>query len=111
MYPLLKKDQLDVPYVSLVLFLMVALQVFSASRSKLQPNAATVFTIWKTAFILGAGAIHLMVAIFEPPSRYPYLFDAAITSFAFLHFALYFAYAMRQQWAEYQRQRPIHKQE
>lgn len=48
-------------------------------------------------------ALHLVAAALPSPERYPFLFDAAITTWAFLHFALLFIYTNAQQWREYRR--------
>lgn len=59
-----------------------------------------------TVSLVVAAVLQLAAELVPPPERYPFLFDAAITAWAFLHFALLFVYTNAQQWLEYKRSAP-----
>lgn len=114
MWPLLKKDGLGLAYV--------AVAAFFVSISK-QTSAATVTTFGRTSVeaksarqattaflqhlvmdcgtgisLVGALLIHAATMAFPAPARYPYLHDAAFTTYAFAHFILIWGYLNWRQW-------------
>jgi len=57
------------------------------------PRAARRIRFATRAFVCaGTGTLHLLELVFEPPARWPYLHDLAVTTFCFCLFSLAFAY-------------------
>ena len=132
MYPLLKKDGLTLAYLGTTAFYwaatvlapaaadgLLATEAGGAQRQAQQTRggggarrrdwpAAVELLLRRGPAVSLAGCLALQAgeALAPPPERYPFLWDAAITSWAFLHFAALFAYTNAQQWREYRRAAP-----
>jgi len=92
MFPLLKRDGLQVAYWGCLAGFLALLGGGSAWR-----GAGT----WRVAAGLSAAGgllLHALEALFEPPARLPYLFSLAFTSYAFAHFAAFALYTNWRQW-------------
>lgn len=111
MWPLLKKDGLAIPYVAVAaLFVAIAQQASAEGRSSVvaaplkgdrQARATPQHRGMAYAAglsLLGAMLIHAAASLFPAPARYPYLHDAAYTTYAFAHFIPVWGYLNWRQW-------------
>jgi len=92
MFPLLKRDGLQVAYWGCLAGFLALLGGGTAWR-----GAGT----WRVAAGLSAAGgllLHALEALIEPPARLPYLFNLAFTSYAFAHFAAFALYTNWRQW-------------
>ncbi len=97
MYPLLKKDNLSLAYVGLLLFWAAFTLPERAApkersrrpgrRNNLEDLIADVLPVLFRIFVGLALGIHAAAAVLNPPKRLPYMFDALITVLSFLQFA------------------------
>jgi alpha-1,3-glucosyltransferase len=106
MLPLLKKDGLTLAYLATTALCGGAVLALrpaaahgwgsaaadAAARAPLRRAAA--------ASVAAMGALQVAGALVAPPTRYPFLFDAAVVTWAFLHFAALFAHTNVAQWRE-----------
>ena len=104
MFPLLRRDDLVLPYFALLtlFFLLPKCPARSISNSAqttvYKPfqfvNASTL----KKCSLLGAAIFHLLYLFVQPPVRYPFLFEAFLTSYAFAHFLVLVICTNCKQW-------------
>lgn len=99
MYPLLKKDGLTLAYIALMLLWgAMTWPAMGEERTQQQTGASSEqrqereSERWRSMLLIGlfmsvglAGGIHLAPFILQVPEKYPYIFDAVITSYSFLH--------------------------
>ncbi len=99
MYPLLKKDGLTLAYIALMLLWgAMTWPAVGEERKEYQtvasrnPEQERESEWWRRVLLIGlyvsvglAAAIHAAPLIWKAPKQYPYIFDAMITSFSFLH--------------------------
>ena len=111
MWPLLKRDGLEIPYVGVAaLFFAIAQrastgpvpsQSISVSNEgkQVRGNLQQRRMVYGAACsFLGAALIHVSAWHFPAPVRYPYLHDAAFTAYSFAHFVLVWGYLNWRQW-------------
>ncbi len=123
MYPLLKKDGLSLAYAAVLLLwgglLLLAPHVLlntsnaalkspgshtDTSQQQQQQWRAAVGVLMRHGPVVSAcvaGIIHAAAAAVLPPLRYPYLFDALIVSWSFLHLALLLVFTNVEQLMEF----------
>lgn len=119
MFPLLKKDGLSLPYLAVPLLycaavLLVQTGLLSGRRREARPAPGLAglppmraALRWGPAVSVAVAAVlHAVAAAVQPPPQYPFLWDAAMMTWSFLHFAALFAYTNAEQWLEFQRARP-----
>jgi alpha-1,3-glucosyltransferase len=105
MFPLLKKDGLWLAYLSSLLFWGAAVWPNTAAlvsvtvrprRTSEKTDTQGITRLWPArlggltlakASLLVCLVLHALAALFQPPKRLPFLYDALITAFAFVHFA------------------------
>jgi alpha-1,3-glucosyltransferase len=120
MWPLLSRDGLQLAYVATLIVFAALLPAPTSNRehsfsgvdavrsgfaeAKVQPRPAIASTAQRTrglpslakrvllGSLLGAMLIHAAQLLVLPPVRYPFLWDALFTAYAFLHLALAFLY-------------------
>ena len=99
MYPLLKKDGLTLAYIALMLLWgAMTWPAVGEERKEYQTEASRdqeqerESEEWRRVLLIGlyvsvgvAAGIHAAPLIWKAPKQYPYIFDAMITSFSFLH--------------------------
>ena len=116
MLPLLKKDGLALATVGVTAACHASIQLASVmgaagagSGSKKQRAASTgaLPAAWHQAgfrvSVAGCAAILASAAVLPAPAKLPFLYDALITSWSFLHFAALFVYTNGLQLQEYRR--------
>lgn len=84
MYPLLKKDLLVEAYWGLLLIHLGMVCFCIASLPKKRAADSQWHPLWLS--IISVVGIHVITSSMEPPLRYPYLWDAVMVSWAFVHF-------------------------
>ncbi|XP_010278445.1 PREDICTED: probable dolichyl pyrophosphate Man9GlcNAc2 alpha-1,3-glucosyltransferase isoform X2 [Nelumbo nucifera] len=99
MYPLLLRDHLILPYVSLLALFIL----FNYSPIRRQGRKERGFlSVWKvlliTLLLSCSLVLHLIYLMLKPPERYPFLFDAMIMLLCFSQFVLLAAYTNVKQW-------------
>jgi alpha-1,3-glucosyltransferase len=92
MFPLLRRDGLILPY-----FALLAL-FFLLPKSPTRESSAPTPFILKACSIVGALVLHLLYLFVQPPTRYPFLFEAFLTSYSFAHFVVLVGYTNWKQW-------------
>ena len=99
MYPLLKKDGLTLAYIALMLLWgAMTWPAVGGERTQEQTGASSNrkqerdFERWRSVLLIGlcvfvglAAGIHAAPLFLQAPKKYPYIFDAVITSYSFLH--------------------------
>ncbi|EFN58391.1 hypothetical protein CHLNCDRAFT_19730, partial [Chlorella variabilis] len=111
MAPLLKKDGLTLAAVGATAFCHAAIQLASvaglAGTGEKQRASSTLLKAWQRRLfrlsLAGCVAILAASAVLPPPSRLPFLYDALIVTWSFLHFAALFGYTYMLQLQEYRR--------
>lgn len=119
MLPLLEKDGLVLATVGVTAACHASIQLASVmgtagagSGSKKQRVTSTgaLPTTWHQAgfrvSVAGFAAILVSAAVLPAPAKLPFLYDALITSWSFLHFAALFCYMNGLQLQEYRRAAP-----
>lgn len=131
MYPLLKKDGLSVAYIAVIMVTVgvwILLQhvlhkddeadkmenIHSTSSEKQPQESKNVLSLlidmpcslllcrkspWFS--LTSLACIHGITWIAPLPQKYPFIFDALMVSWAFLHFIAMYVYFYREQWKEY----------
>ncbi|KAF8407821.1 hypothetical protein HHK36_006957 [Tetracentron sinense] len=99
MYPLLCRDHLILPYVALST-LSIILYYSPAGRQGTRERSSP--PLWKvlviSLIILCSIVLHIVYLTFQPPERYPFLFEAVIMLLCFSQFALLTIYTNMKQW-------------
>ncbi|KAG0557903.1 hypothetical protein M758_11G161600 [Ceratodon purpureus] len=104
MFPLLRRDGLILPYFALLalFFLLPKCPARSDNNSaKIAADRPFKFlsaSILKKCSIAGAVILHLLYLFVQPPVRYPFLFEAFLTSYSFAHFLVLVIYTNCKQW-------------
>lgn len=94
MFPLLRRDGLILPYFALLaLFFLLPKSPTKSSRDSTTPF------ILKACSTVGALVLHLVYLFVQPPVRYPFLFEAFLTSYSFAHFVVLVVYTNWKQWS------------
>ena len=108
MYPLLEKDGLQDAYLGLLIIHLGLVCLLwrrgqkgtSSSASELNRKTNKTYSPWSQSPILSLAiiaAIHGIRATVPPPSRYPFLWDALMVSWAFLNFIEVFIHLYKMQ--------------
>lgn len=92
MFPLLRRDGLILPYFALLAFF------FLLPKSPTRASRDSTPFILKACSIAGALVLHLVYLFVQPPARYPFLFEAFLTSYSFAHFVMLVVYTNWKQW-------------
>ncbi|KAK9135766.1 hypothetical protein Syun_015096 [Stephania yunnanensis] len=99
MFPLLRRDQLLIPYVAL--YMLFALLYYCPFRKQDSSGNGSV-NGWKasamTLFLLCSLLLHLIYLTFKPPEKYPFLFEAMIMLLCFSQFVFLAIYSNMKQW-------------
>ncbi|GLJ43800.1 hypothetical protein SUGI_0911850 [Cryptomeria japonica] len=104
MYPLLRRDELTTCYIALLclfilLFYAPVERKMEVSRNdKIQQRAPKFLRLLMQLSFLIIVILHLSYMLLQPPKRYPFIFEALITSFAFSQFAVLAIYTNIKQW-------------
>lgn len=102
MFPLLRRDGLVVPYVALFAlhYLLFYSSIFGIkfSITEGKDSRFPISSLTKASFLIGS-ILNLGYMLLEPPVRYPYIFEAVITAFVFLHLLLLGIYTNLKQWS------------
>lgn len=104
MFPLLRRDDLDLPYfVLLALYFLLPKCPARSSRNSAEtatdkPVKFLSASILKQCSIVGAVSLHILYLYVQPPVRYPFLFEALLTSYSFAHFLVLVIYTNCKQW-------------
>lgn len=90
MLPLLIKDNLLVPFISLSLIYFI----FSNNIEKLIPKQSETSKMYllRNLSLLGCAFITICSIVLKPPIRYPFLWPLVISSYSCLHFVVFFLY-------------------
>ena len=103
MFPLLKKDGLVCAYLGCTI-LWASIAWPGGGREGSSPGTKGQGLQWSGAGTLAVSScvaaltLHVAAALVAPPKRLPYLFDALITAFCFVHFLSAAAYVQLLQW-------------
>jgi alpha-1,3-glucosyltransferase len=98
MFPLLKKDGLTLAYCMVTACSTAAtgcLQKSPEHRSHAAQVASSAAALISVGVMTG---IHAAAAIAPAPVKYPYIYDAAMVSWAFMHFAAVFLFTNAAHW-------------
>ncbi|WOK93716.1 putative dolichyl pyrophosphate Man9GlcNAc2 alpha-1,3-glucosyltransferase [Canna indica] len=98
MYPLICRDRLLLQYGAVI---GIFLTIFYSPQGKHVKGANRFSTQQKALMALGlicSVALHLVYLAFEPPKRYPFLFEALIVLFCFSQFVGFTFYTNAKQW-------------
>lgn len=99
MFPLLRRDDLVLPYFALLaLFFLLPKCPARAEAARGTPFKWLNSSILKMCSIIGAVILHFLYLFVQPPSRYPFLFEAFLTSYSFAHFVVLVIYTNYKQW-------------
>lgn len=104
MFPLLRRDDLILPYFTLLaLFFLLPKCPARSSNDTAETAIDKPFKflsspIFKNCSIVGAVILHLLYLYVQPPARYPFLFEAFLTSYSFAHFLVLVIYTNCKQW-------------
>jgi alpha-1,3-glucosyltransferase len=82
MYPLLARDGLQLPYIVLQALTVLLTSSSSSSSSHLR--------VARTASLLGAAAIHVLVLVMPRSARYPDIGTLLFTTYSFAHIVALF---------------------
>lgn len=101
MFPLLRRDDLVLPYFALLALFFLLPKC--PARTGVETARDTPFklfyaSILKYCSIVGAVILHLLYLFVQPPPRYPFLFEAFLTSYSFAHFVVLVIYTNCKQW-------------
>ena len=116
MLPLLKKDGLALAAVGVTAACHATLRLACAwdlagggggNKKQRAPSTDALPAAWQRAgfrvSVAGCAAILASAAVLPAPAKLPFLYDALITSWSFLHFAALFVYTNGLQLQEYRR--------
>eukprot|EP01018_Ginkgo_biloba_P004856 Gb_05340 [translate_table: standard] len=104
MYPLLRRDGLTLCYIALLsLFILI---YYTPAKDKKDSNKDNEMVqrfprLWELLrpfcglFLL---VIHVLYLLVKPPQKYPFIFEALITAFAFSQFSILAIYTNFRQW-------------
>ncbi|KAH8970911.1 hypothetical protein BDL97_02G113800 [Sphagnum fallax] len=104
MLPLLRRDGLIIPYFALLslFFLLPAHPVYGPqgkpNKQKGSIVKSSALNLLPFCSISGAVVLHLIYLFLHPPARYPFLFEALITVYCFVHFLALAIYTNWRQW-------------
>lgn len=101
MLPLLRRDDLVLPYFALLALFFLLLKCPRHFEYKIaEDKLIKIFRapILRNCSLAGAAILHLLYFYVQPPPRYSFLFEAFITSYCFAHFLVLFIYANCKQW-------------
>jgi alpha-1,3-glucosyltransferase len=103
MYPLLRRDGLTICYIALLLLfiLLYYAPVISEDGSRSNYIAQRFPRFWRVLmsfYALFSVTLHVLYLFLQPPKRYPFIFEAVITAFAFSQFAILAIYTNSKQW-------------
>ncbi|PIN01998.1 Dolichyl-P-Glc:Man(9)GlcNAc(2)-PP-dolichol alpha- 1-_3-glucosyltransferase [Handroanthus impetiginosus] len=97
MFPLLRRDELVLPYVALY-GLFVLLYYVPGGRAVAR-EAGPFFPKLKSFALACSLFLHVIYLTITPPDKYPFLFEAVIMIFCFSQFVLISLYLNTEQWA------------
>jgi len=87
MYPLMKKDHLELPYFLLLfIFLMVCRRLMLSKLPGRTPS--NVMKLYIVVSAVGATVIHVADVLLDPPARYPDLKTYTFTTYSCIHFII-----------------------
>eukprot|EP00474_Spongospora_subterranea_P010144 CRZ10602.1 hypothetical protein [Spongospora subterranea] len=93
MYPLLKKDGLQIPYFMCQLIgYAIGMYLPAKQSSKKCGRITTWFDISSRISLLGCVGIHIIIPLLPVIPRYPDIVDTGIAVYSALHFILFFLY-------------------
>lgn len=99
MFPLLRRDQLIIPYVAL--YALFAL-IYNSPLRKQDSSYRGYVSGWKasvmTLLLLCSLLLHLIYLTLRPPKKYPFLFEAMIMLLCFSQFVFLAIYSNMKQW-------------
>lgn len=98
MFPLLKKDGLTMAYcvvTACCATVIGSLQRLPEDSSHAEQAASSTAAFASLGMMAG---MHAVAAVATPPAKYPYIFDAAMVSWAFLHYAGIFLFTNAEHW-------------
>jgi alpha-1,3-glucosyltransferase len=104
MLPLLRRDGLIIPYFALLslFFLLPAHPVYGPQGKPDKQKGGIVkssaLNLLPFCSISGAVVLHFIYLFLHPPARYPFLFEALITVYCFVHFLALAIYTNWRQW-------------
>lgn len=104
MYPLLRRDGLTICYIAMLFlfFLLYHAPVKSKEDGSRDSYIAQRFPkFWRVImsfYALFSVMLHVLYLFLQPPKRYPFIFEAVITAFAFSQFAILAIYTNSKQW-------------
>lgn len=97
MFPLLCRDKLVLPYTALsALFILICYHVPDRRQDRKETRF---FNSFMTTFLVFCSVVlHGVYLTMDPPSRYPFLFDAVIMLLCFSQFMFLAFYSNAKQW-------------
>lgn len=104
MFPLLRRDGLILPYFTLLaLFFLLPKCPTQWSPDNVPESQNKLMNVMNMNMVeifslVGAVTLHIIYLFVSPPPRYPFLFEALITTYAFAHFVVLAAYTNWRQW-------------
>lgn len=103
MFPLLRRDGLVLPYFALLALFFLLPKCPARSGAATTRDNKRLFNLFNSSIlkkcsIVGATILHLLYLFVQPPPRYPFLFEAFLTSYSFAHFVVLVVYTNCKQW-------------
>lgn len=98
MFPLLRRDGLTLPYIALLALFFLLPNCPAQKRTEERKVQLSSVKVIKICSIGGAVILHLLYLFVQPPARYPFLFEAFLTSYSFAHFLIIAIYTNWKQW-------------
>lgn len=97
MFPLLRRDKLEIPYVALYgLFVLLYYTPGCRKAAEVTNRGLSILQSFAFACMI---FLHIVYIAISPPDKYPFLFEAVIMSFCFSQFVLVSIYMNKKQWA------------
>jgi len=88
MFPLLRRDGLTLPYIALLALFFLLPSCPTQKKTDEKKVRLSSVKVFKICSIGGAVILHLLYLFLQPPTRYPFLFEAFLTSYYFAHFLI-----------------------
>lgn len=98
MFPLLHRDGLLLPYITLNALYFLLYHVPRDKRVSKVTGSSAAYPILSAFSVCCYFGLHLIYLTMHPPEKYPFLFEALIMIFCFFHFALLAIYTNKKQW-------------
>ena len=99
MFPLLCRDELILPYISLCILFFLLYHAPCGRRDTREAQSPAILKSFIIAFLVLCSLIlHIVYLALRPPKKYPFLFEAIIMLLCFSQFVLLAGYTNIKQW-------------